>query len=162
MKWLFPRSTPSSWKRPSQRLPVWSRPRWPPGWQSCSEFKTFQDYLYQKKGRPKDDDGHDVVSADVGGAGEEHQHDEHYAACHHRHRVETARQEVDQPGHMSFYGTTLKPRWIELSPWLCILEIFMHITVIPYSGDLCVRVMSCSCWILKAVYWAITWGIIVA
>ena len=42
MKWLFPRSTPSSWKRPSQRLPGWSRPRWPPDWQSWAKFKIFK------------------------------------------------------------------------------------------------------------------------
>ena len=58
----------------------------------------FQDYeVHQKQGRPKDDDGHDVVAADVGGAGEEDQHDEDHAAGHHRHCVETARQEVDNP-----------------------------------------------------------------
>ena len=77
---------------------------------NISKAKIFQDWLYQKEGCPKDDDGHYVVSADVGGAGEEDKHDEHHAARHHRHRVEAARQEVDQPGHMSFFGTTHKPR----------------------------------------------------
>ena len=38
-----------------------------------------------------------MVAADVGGAGEEDEHDEHHAAGHHCHRVETARQEVDNP-----------------------------------------------------------------
>ena len=57
-----------------------------------------QDHeIHQKQGSPKDDDGHDVVAADVGGAGEEDQHDEDHAAGHHRHCVETARQEVDNP-----------------------------------------------------------------
>ena len=43
-----------------------------------------------------------MVAADIGGAGEEDQHDEDHAAGHHRHCVETARQEVDNPVKIAF------------------------------------------------------------
>lgn len=38
-----------------------------------------------------------MISSDIGGAGQEDKHDENHTAGHHRHSVEAARQEIDNP-----------------------------------------------------------------
>ena len=102
------------------RIPEEGHPKGLRGsWQCLRQWQWQQDDdIHQEKGSAKDDDGHDVVAADVGGAGEEDKHDEHHAAGHHCHRVETARQEVDNPEEIGVNGHEL-----------CVVLLFSFISI---------------------------------